>query len=36
MEEAKSTLSVVTVESIVKLLERSDSAIKIHRLRLDQ
>ena len=35
-EEARSTYLVVTVESIVKLLERSDSGVKIHRLRLDQ
>ena len=34
-EEASGTYAVVTVESIVKLLEKSDSGIKIHRLRLE-
>ena len=34
-EERSNTYLVVTVESIVKMLERTDPGIKIHRLRLD-
>jgi len=34
-EERSNTYLVVTVESIVKLLERTDTGTKIHRLRLD-
>jgi hypothetical protein len=34
-EERANTYLVVTVESIIKLLEKTDSGIKINRLRLD-
>jgi len=34
-EQRTNTYLVVTVESIVKTLEKADSGIKVNRLRLD-
>ena len=35
-EERTNTYAVVTVESIMKLLGRTDPGMKVHRLQLDQ